>query len=117
MRTLAVLLCLSVVIMAAAPAWCHAPSDISIAITGSDVNVTVSHPVGDPQTHFVKVIRISVNDAPFASQDFTQQTGNVQKANFTIPDLKKGGYRYGRGCLLQVRVADPFAGCRVMSHG
>ncbi|HQJ14994.1 MAG TPA: hypothetical protein PLJ26_00710 [Candidatus Omnitrophota bacterium] len=90
MRTLAVLLCLSVVIMAAAPAWCHAPSDISIAITGSDVNVTVSHPVGDPQTHFVKVIRISVNDAPFASQDFTQQTGNVQKANFTIPDLKKG---------------------------
>lgn len=90
MRTLAVLLCVSLVIMAATPAWCHAPADISIAITGSDVDVIVSHPVGDPQAHFIKAIRIRVNDAPFAAQDFTQQSGNVQKANFNIPDLKKG---------------------------
>jgi len=64
--------------------------DIAIEVSGTQVNVTVDHPVGDPNTHYIDKIEVFSNGNKVAEQSFTKQDGNYQKTTFTINSLKKG---------------------------
>jgi len=57
------------------PAGAHAPSDMSISYNelSKMLNVTLTHQVPNPQAHYVREVRITINgnvvhDSPYASQ-------------------------------------------------
>jgi len=69
----------------------HSPSGIAVKVSGTNVSVTVRHGVSDPQTHYVKAIRIMVNGELADERVFSSQIDNdTQAASFDIPVLKKG---------------------------
>jgi len=67
---LAVVLCLLI-----SPATAHAPSDIAITYNPDmhKLSVTVTHPVDDPKTHYIRGVQVKINgevisDPPYKSQ-------------------------------------------------
>jgi hypothetical protein len=59
----------------AAPVMAHAPTDMTISFDPSTakISVTITHPVDDPATHYVSVVRVKQNervisDPPYKSQ-------------------------------------------------
>lgn len=72
------------------PAFCHPPQKIEITQKDNAINVVVTHKVQDPATHYIKHIEVVLNGKKIINQEFFLQTGNVQKVNYLIPDLKKG---------------------------
>ncbi|MFA5099805.1 MAG: hypothetical protein WC547_02835 [Candidatus Omnitrophota bacterium] len=73
----------------APPAFCHPPKDIAISIAGENIDITVIHTVSDPAEHYIKTVKVSLNGVLLIAQTFLQQTGNEQRARYTIPGLKK----------------------------
>jgi len=90
MKITVIVLCAALAVLTAVPALGHQPSEITIVISGEDIDVTVHHSVGDPAAHYIKSIRVSLNGVPAAQEDFVRQAGNTQKARFSVPGLKKG---------------------------
>ena len=71
----------------------HAPEKITLAFDGSPgiLQVTVLHPVKNPESHYIKRIRIYVNDEPVAEKAFEKQdTSESQDADFTLKGVKSG---------------------------
>lgn len=71
-------------------AFCHPPQKIDIMQSDKTINVTVTHNVKDPTTHYIKLIEVILNGKRIINQEFFLQTGNIQKVSYLIPDLKKG---------------------------
>lgn len=69
----------------------HTPSNIDIKLAGVNVEITVSHSVSEPTTHYVEKIEVVLNGKKVIEQNFfLQSTDEYQRANYTIPSLKKG---------------------------
>ena len=71
-------------------AFCHPPQKIDITQSDKTINIVVTHNVKDPATHYIKLIEVILNGKKIINQEFFLQTGNIQKATYLIPDLKKG---------------------------
>jgi len=71
-------------------AFAHPPQKIDITQRDKVISVTVTHNVKDPATHYIKLIEVEVNGKKIINQEFSLQTGNVQKVTYLIPDLKNG---------------------------
>lgn len=85
------LLSLFIVLAYCTCGFCHSPSDIEAAVKDGGVELTVSHSVSSPSSHYVKKIEVKVNGEPAAQKDFTSQTDDTtQKTTIDIASLKKG---------------------------
>jgi desulfoferrodoxin (superoxide reductase-like protein) len=72
-------------------AFAHPPSNIDISTNEDTVQVTVTHNVNDPHTHYIKTIELSLNGKKIIEQSFSfQYDKNFQKATYFLPALKKG---------------------------
>jgi desulfoferrodoxin (superoxide reductase-like protein) len=59
----------------AMPALAHAPSDIAVSYdkNAAQLTVTVTHPVDDPTTHYIRNIKVNVNGRVIVDKDYTSQ--------------------------------------------
>jgi hypothetical protein len=64
------------------PVTAHAPSDISIAYNPDmhKVSVTITHPVDDPKTHYIRGVHVKLNGNVISDPDYKSQPG---KNSFT----------------------------------
>ncbi|MCX5708461.1 MAG: hypothetical protein NTY14_05770 [Candidatus Omnitrophica bacterium] len=72
------------------PAFPNPPEDIGISISGSELGVFVVHPSQNTSKHFIKTIKISLNEEEVVNQGFSGQDKDGQRATFSLPGLKKG---------------------------
>jgi desulfoferrodoxin (superoxide reductase-like protein) len=78
-------------ITSACVAFAHPPARIDIVPSATVINITVTHPVKDPLTHYIKLIEVSLNGKKIIEQKFSLQTTAMeQRATYHIPELKKG---------------------------
>lgn len=61
--------------LAAAPAGAHAATDMDISydFTTAKISVTVTHPVDDPATHYLRTVRVKLNGAVISDPDYKSQ--------------------------------------------
>lgn len=71
-------------------AFSHPASKVILSVEGNILHVTVQHNVGNPQTHYINKIIVTLNEKKIITQLFFLQTDNTQKASYTIPSLKSG---------------------------
>jgi hypothetical protein len=59
------------------PATAHAPSNIAIAYNPDmhKLSVTVTHPVDDPKTHFVRGVQVKINGDVISDPSYKSQPG------------------------------------------
>lgn len=71
----AVLLLALAVTLLAAPAAAHTPTgmDISYDFSTAKIYVTVTHPVDDPATHYLKTVRVKLNGDVISDPDYKSQ--------------------------------------------
>ena len=72
------------------PVFSHPASKVILSVEGNILQVTVQHNVGNPQTHYIKEIIVTLNEKNIITQLFFLQTDNTQKVSYTIPSLKSG---------------------------
>lgn len=71
----------------------HPPTNIEIEYNPSDKTVLViaTHPVKDPQNHYIKTIDLVLNGKEIAAEKFHMQLNKItQRASFVIKDAKSG---------------------------
>jgi len=71
-------------------AFSHPASKVILSVEGNILQVTVQHNVGNPQTHYINEITVTLNGKKIITQLFFLQTDNTQKVSYTIPSLKSG---------------------------
>ena len=71
-------------------AFSHPASKVILSVEGNILQVTVQHNVGNPQTHYINEITVTLNGKKIITQLFSLQTDNTQKVSYTIPSLKPG---------------------------
>jgi hypothetical protein len=59
------------------PAMAHAPSNITISYNPDmhRLSVTVTHPVDDPKTHYVRGVQVKINGAVISDPPYKSQPG------------------------------------------
>ncbi|MBU1871382.1 MAG: hypothetical protein KKH80_01085 [Candidatus Omnitrophica bacterium] len=73
--------------------YANSPKKIGIEFDNQTkrVSITVTHPVEDPMSHFVKKIKLSLNRNTIVEKDFNrQQNRRSQILVYTIPSIKLG---------------------------
>lgn len=68
----------------------HPASKVILSVEGNILHVTIQHNVGNPQTHYINEITVTLNGKKIITQLFFLQTDNTQKVSYTIPSLKPG---------------------------
>ena len=68
----------------------HPAGKVILSVEGNILQVTAQHNVGNPQTHYIDEITVTLNGKKIITQLFSLQTGNTQKVSYTIPSLKSG---------------------------
>jgi len=71
-------------------AFSHPASKVILSVEGNILQVTIQHNVGNPQTHYINEITVTLNGKKIITQLFFLQTDNTQKVSYTIPSLKSG---------------------------
>lgn len=71
-------------------AFSHPASKVILSVEGNILHVTVQHNVGNPQTHYINEVTVTLNGKKIITQLFFLQTDNTQKVSYTIPSLKSG---------------------------
>jgi len=71
-------------------AFSHPASKVILSVEGNILHVTVQHNVGNPQTHYINEIIVTLDGKKIITQLFFLQTDNTQKVSYTIPSLKSG---------------------------
>lgn len=72
-------------------AFAHPPSAIEIKVDGKKIEVEVRHSVGNPNTHYIDDIDVTVNDKEMIVQKFDSQINESgQLGIYVIPSLKSG---------------------------
>jgi desulfoferrodoxin (superoxide reductase-like protein) len=74
----------------AVPAFSNPPQDITLKISGSQLEIFALHPSQNVSKHFVKSIKVYLNAKEISSLEFTSQDPEGQKADLSVPGLKKG---------------------------
>jgi hypothetical protein len=59
------------------PATAHAPSNVTIAYNPDmhRLSVTVTHPVDDPKTHYIRGVQVKINGAVISAPPYKSQPG------------------------------------------
>jgi desulfoferrodoxin (superoxide reductase-like protein) len=83
-------LVLSLIIMflVFSPVLANAPKSVDITVAGKNISVSISHPVSNPNNHYVKKVEVTLNDKKIIEQTFSLQEGNSQEVIYRIPSLK-----------------------------
>ena len=71
-------------------AFSHPASKVILSVEGNILQVIVQHNVGNPQTHYINEIIVTLDGKKIITQLFFLQTDNTQKVSYTIPSLKSG---------------------------
>src|SRR4030042_2005367 len=82
------LLSLIIMLFVFSPVFAHAPKSIDITVSEKNISVSISHPVSNPQNHYVKRVEVTLNDQKIIEQTFSLQEGNSQELIYRIPSLK-----------------------------
>ncbi|RCW58710.1 MULTISPECIES: hypothetical protein [Halanaerobium] len=85
--TIALILSLSLSVYA------HPPGNIEMSFNNENnmLEVTIPHNSNDNSKHFVKNVKVYLNDSLHIEQDFIMQTNNeVQYLHYMIPGAKSG---------------------------
>jgi hypothetical protein len=71
------LMLVTVLCMFMVPATAHAPSNIAISYNPDmhKLSVTVTHPVDDPKTHYVRSVQVKINGAVISDPQYKSQPG------------------------------------------
>lgn len=81
----------AVIALVPAVSYAHAPSNVDVSVTDSGrVQVVVTHAVGNPKTHYIYKIEVSVNGEKVEEKEYKEQVGNQQVDSFGIDGLKAG---------------------------
>ncbi len=74
---ISVLILTAVLCLLLSPVTAHAPSDITIAYNPDmhKLSVTVTHPVDDPKTHFVRGVQVKINGEVISDPSYKSQPG------------------------------------------
>lgn len=70
------------------PAGANPPSDVSIKYdkTTNQVSVTITHPVDNPTTHYLKNVKVNINGRVVSDTDYTSQpTKDVFTYTYPVP--------------------------------
>lgn len=70
--------------------YAHPPTRVDISRNGSIIEIVATHRVPNPQQHYIDVIKVYLNGKTIIEQKFSLQTDNIQKAVYSIPELKSG---------------------------
>lgn len=87
------ILCVLILFAASCEAFAHPPVNVEVNYepNGQTISVIVRHDVGNPRTHFIKEIDVSLNGKRIIEDKFTRQSNdNGQSADYEVPSLKKG---------------------------
>jgi hypothetical protein len=79
-----VLVVVAFLILLVLPVTAHAPSDITIAYNPDmhRLSVTVTHPVDDPKTHYIRGVQVKINGEVISDPSYKSQPG---RNSFTYP--------------------------------
>jgi len=70
------------------PAAAHAPSDIQLSYNDAakELTVVITHPVPDPQSHYIRNVRVKVNDVVSVDMDYkSQPTQDRMTYTYSVP--------------------------------
>jgi len=84
---------LGILLVATGALQAHGPRKIELSYDRAEslLTVTVQHPVGDPRDHFIKRIRVWVDDEAVADRTYERQVENISQTDtFTLPEVKAG---------------------------
>jgi hypothetical protein len=78
----------------------HPPADLQIAFDrGTRVlSVTITHPVADPSTHYVKRVLVMAGDSPVTDAAYTSQPASPFTYTYTLPPSVSGEIRVVAEC-------------------
>jgi hypothetical protein len=85
---LAVLVVLAALALIVFPAAAHTPSDIQLSYDApaQQLTVTITHAVDNPETHYIRNVKVKVNDAVSVDKDYTSQpSGNSFTYTYSLP--------------------------------
>ena len=74
------------------PTAAHSPSDIQLSYNDAakELTVVITHPVPDPQSHYIRNVKVKVNDVVSVDRDYTSQpSGDRVTYTCSLP-LNKG---------------------------
>ena len=80
----------AVLLISTSSVFAHPPKGIKVELKEGQLKVVVTHPSPNPKRHYVKSIEVQFPNQEILEKTFVKQKGNVQKAVFQIPPLKKG---------------------------
>lgn len=71
----AALVLLAAIALTVFPAAAHAPSDIQMSYNDAakELTVVITHPVPDPQSHYIRNVKVKVNDVVSVDRDYKSQ--------------------------------------------
>ena len=93
MERIAAFTVLFVFIATVSLALAHPPSDIKINYDPATktLQAVIIHPVGNPQSHFIKKVDVSLNGKEALTQFISRQdNNNSQLVSYVIPDTEDG---------------------------
>lgn len=68
----------------------HSPNMMNLGFSYGNFEVLIGHEVEDPNTHYINLVRVSVNGSEILSTTYTNQTSTV-KAEFSYPCVYNTG--------------------------
>ncbi len=71
----------------------HPPAKIVVEYDSATrmLTATISHPVADPKTHFIRKVDIAINGEEILEHRISRQDNDTtQSVSYLIPDAKKG---------------------------
>ncbi len=74
-------------------AYAHPPEKIETAFDSNTkiLYVTITHPVDDPESHFIKEVTIMLNDKEVIRHKINRQDNTLNQAlSYMIPDAQSG---------------------------
>lgn len=74
-RRPAIILVLAAICLLAMPVTAHSPTDMKVSFDPgtAKVSVTITHPVPDPGAHYIKTVRVKLNDRIISDPDYRSQ--------------------------------------------
>lgn len=81
------------VLVMSSAAWAHPPELVTVTFDPETriVSATITHPVNNPEKHYIFKVDVAVNGVEIIDQKISRQSDPMQeKVVFRIPDVKAG---------------------------
>jgi hypothetical protein len=104
LRTVFILIALAIsVCLLVLPAGATPPSDVTVKVdkTTDQISVTITHPVADPTTHYIRNVKVNINGRVVIDRDYTSQpTKDVFTYTYPVPVNAGDTLRVTATCVL-----------------